>query len=238
MKPKNYKRPPLGLRPRDIAEYTYRQERIREIKRAMSRYTRANKQIPINWQVELKELRTSNVLDAMDLEVSRANVDKLIEIVSNDFPFEIKCPDCKTEYTLRVNSLIKYQLHPSLCQGVNKEALFAEGKVKDIQQEIGKYLSEETQKLFCSRYGSTVVEIEGKIHVAKFLGKRLRTPPTEKDYRCFANNLNLLTKKGIIKHGVVTPTFLLIDDGYYCIKTYVFTDLTEDEFVQKIDQLL
>lgn len=45
--------PPLGLRPREIAEAAFRQERVKEIVEAMSRYTEAGKDIPAEWISEL-----------------------------------------------------------------------------------------------------------------------------------------------------------------------------------------
>lgn len=46
-------RPPLGLRPRDIAEREFDQARSKEILAAMTRYSEAGKHIPSEWMSEL-----------------------------------------------------------------------------------------------------------------------------------------------------------------------------------------
>lgn len=51
----NSKKPPLGLRPRYIAE----EMRIREIEDAVARYKNADKVVPSEWVDELLELRDS-----------------------------------------------------------------------------------------------------------------------------------------------------------------------------------
>lgn len=51
----NSKKPPLGLRPRYIAE----EMRIREIEDAVARYKNADKIVPSEWVDELLELRDS-----------------------------------------------------------------------------------------------------------------------------------------------------------------------------------
>lgn len=48
-------KPPLGLRPRKYFELEVKQNRINEIIDAMSRYSQANKPIPIEWIDELRQ---------------------------------------------------------------------------------------------------------------------------------------------------------------------------------------
>ena len=47
--------PPTGLTPRDIAEIQFRESRIKDIIYAMYRYYEADKSIPAEWKMELKE---------------------------------------------------------------------------------------------------------------------------------------------------------------------------------------
>lgn len=56
-----YERPPLGLRPRIIAE----EQRLQEIKEAIMRFMTANREIPQEWVAEYNELATKgSVCDA------------------------------------------------------------------------------------------------------------------------------------------------------------------------------
>jgi hypothetical protein len=48
-------KPPLGLRPRKIAESDFRKERALEIVEAMRRYVLAEHPIPLDWFSELME---------------------------------------------------------------------------------------------------------------------------------------------------------------------------------------
>ena len=50
-----YKKPPLGLSPRDIAEKWFNESRIKDIIEAMHRYYEADEDIPEAWRFELKE---------------------------------------------------------------------------------------------------------------------------------------------------------------------------------------
>lgn len=50
-----YEKPPLGIPPRNIAEHGFNVFRMGEILGAMSRYSEAQKPIPIEWVNELSE---------------------------------------------------------------------------------------------------------------------------------------------------------------------------------------
>jgi hypothetical protein len=49
-------KPPIGLRPRNIAI----QQRVQEILEAMLRYNSAHKKLPAEWVIELDELNGEN----------------------------------------------------------------------------------------------------------------------------------------------------------------------------------
>jgi hypothetical protein len=57
---KQYKKPPIGLRPEGIAELVFNYDRIAEITEAMERYTQEDAPILKIWVEELK-YRISNV---------------------------------------------------------------------------------------------------------------------------------------------------------------------------------
>ena len=50
-------KPPLGLRPRHIAQSTYALERAGEISRAIASYEKHNLPVPLSWRDEYDELR-------------------------------------------------------------------------------------------------------------------------------------------------------------------------------------
>ena len=50
------KKPPVGLRPKKVAQAQYRAKRIDEIVMAIDRYSLACPPIPIDWVVELQKL--------------------------------------------------------------------------------------------------------------------------------------------------------------------------------------
>lgn len=81
-------KPPIGLRPKEIAEKMFNSERIKEIVEAMSRYQEANQPIPEEWSRELKERLTVMLRDdeaELKKKLNQANsniVDLVYELVS------------------------------------------------------------------------------------------------------------------------------------------------------------
>lgn len=49
-------KPPIGLRPKDVAAAVNRDRRVKEIVQAMHRYVEANEDIPWAWVSELRTL--------------------------------------------------------------------------------------------------------------------------------------------------------------------------------------
>ena len=85
--PEKQTKPPVGLRPKEIAEKMFNSERIKEIIEAMSRYQKADKPIPETWSRELKERLTVMLGDdeaELKKKLSQANsniVDLVYEMI-------------------------------------------------------------------------------------------------------------------------------------------------------------
>ena len=62
-----YKKPPLGLRPREVADHEHNVFRMGEILGAMARYSAAEKPIPMKWIAEL----TDRISEALGTDVKQ-----------------------------------------------------------------------------------------------------------------------------------------------------------------------